>query len=72
MIFARIKADSFHACGVFSDQAMAADTLFGAAEVFHGTPSIDRLFYAHKPSSEMSEFELADAGAMVEGAVVVL
>lgn len=72
MIFARIKADNFHACGVFADQAKAADTLFGAAEVFFNSPIIDRLNYSHHPEADMSGRDKQDSGAMVEGAVVVL
>lgn len=66
--FARIKAGNFHACGVFSSTVDALDTLGSMTDA-----TIDGEFrYEHKPEHKMTEQDIADAGAMVVGAVVVL
>lgn len=71
--FARIKAGNFHACGVFTCTDDACDTLGNMADAtIEGDEMPDEFRYEHKPVHKMTEQDIADAGAMVVGAVVVL
>lgn len=71
--FARIKCDAYEACGVFDDGAAGLSLLVDGAEVVVGydyKPESVAMIY--KPTDSMTEQDMADAGAMVVGAVVVL
>lgn len=71
--FARIQVDNFRACGVFSSSDEGADVLSRSAEVVVGADADpEHVLVEYKPDHKMTEQDIADAGAMVVGAVVVL
>lgn len=73
MIFCRLKVDGFHACGMFGSGDDGGHMLFTACDEFFGAGYVpDSVLEEYKPHAKMTEQDLQDAGAMVEGAVVVL
>lgn len=71
MIFARIEADGFIACGMFSSQEEAGEALIDAAEC-SGKMEPSVFLYSHKPAGEMTTQEDLDIYPATVDRVVIL
>jgi len=72
MIFARIEADGFIACGIFSSQQEAGDLLFEEAQASGVNMTPSNFLYSHKPSRERTTQEDLDVYPATMDRVVVL